>query len=84
MKYILLAIALFVTGCASNADIDNLQMQIDSIKPQLTQISKDASDAKKSAEKARALSEKIYEDFEKMNATLNANLDSLFKKAQHK
>lgn len=76
MKMLLVSmIAVFVVGCASNGDVENLQSQIDSLK------TSNAASIEASTVKAGSM---CTEHCAKGEKEMNDKLDSLFKKSMTK
>lgn len=76
MKVLLVSmIAVFVVGCASNGDVENLQSQIDSLK------TSNAASIEASTVKAGSM---CTEHCAKGEKEMNDKLDSLFKKSMTK
>jgi murein lipoprotein len=80
-------VASLVVGCASNADIDNLQSQVDSLKTSVAQAASDAASAKNAADAASsqaASAEAAANRAAQYAQDTNSKLDSMFKKSMMK
>ena len=82
MKKIMLAmvVAALVSGCATNSDVENVQLQITALNMTITQVAEDVKNAlskAKSAEASATLAAKYAQE-------TNAKLDNMFKKVMSK
>jgi murein lipoprotein len=82
MKKIMLAmvVAALVSGCATNSDVENVQLQITALNMTVTQVAEDVKNAlykAKSAEASATLAAKYAQE-------TNAKLDNMFKKVMSK
>jgi len=84
MKYILIIAALFVTGCATNSDIANLQEQINDVHSHLYAVQEEMAETTRLSEESEMLSRRTYEEFKILNDSVNMKLDHLFKKTLFK
>jgi len=84
MKYILIIAALFVTGCATNSDIANLQEQINDVHSHLYAVQEEMAETTRLSEESEMLSRRTYEEFKILNDSVNMKLDHLLKKSFYK
>lgn len=91
MKYLdkiaIVALILFVTGCASTSDLEHVQSQVSELSTKVDLLAVDVSSAKSSAESALAKSsaaETAAVNAEKACKDINSKLDRLFKKTNFK
>lgn len=88
LKVLVVTLAIgLTTGCASNSDIDKLQLEIDGLKDQISTASDDAAKAQSSASEAAskaASAESAANRAAKYAEDTNSKLDRMFKKSMMK
>lgn len=75
-----MVVAALVSGCATNSDVENVQLQITALNMTVTQVAEDVKNAlskAKSAEASATLAAKYAQE-------TNAKLDNMFKKVMSK
>ena len=75
-----MVVAALVSGCATNSDVENVQLQITALNMTVTQVAEDVKNAlskAKSAEASATLAAKYTQE-------TNAKLDNMFKKVMSK